>query len=321
MSVYTKITNGELDLHLKNYSLGKIIKFSGISEGIENSNYLLNTESGDFILTIFEAISADRVVNYLSFMNHVNNKGLLSPLVIETNDGELFKNIKNKPAALIQKLEGKSITQPANEHCAQLGKVLAGFHSCGSDFSLENTNTKIRNSRGGVWVEEAFEKLKDVIDAHQLKLIERAIEFRQYLFSQKKSLLPLPAGMIHADLFRDNILFFKNKISGIIDFYYSFHGPYIYDLAVVANDWCNQKNSSLDKERLKSLITEYKKIRKITSEEKVVWKPALVTAALRFYLSRLIDLHYPKIGELTHIKDPSIFENILIDRIENEHTI
>ena len=117
MSVYTKITDGELESHLENYSLGKIRNFSGISEGIENSNYLLNTETGDFIFTIFEAISADRVVDYLSFMNHINNKGLLSPLVIKTNYDELFKNIKNKTAAEIQKLEGKSITQPTNNHC------------------------------------------------------------------------------------------------------------------------------------------------------------------------------------------------------------
>ncbi len=311
MSVYTKITNGELGLHLKDYSLGKIIKFSGIAEGIENSNYLLNTESGDFIFTIFEAISAGRVTDYLSFMNHMSNKGLLSPLVIETNNGELFKIIKDKPAAVIQKLEGKSIIQPTNEHCVQLGKVLADFHLCGSDFLLE-----ITNARGHVWAQKSLEKLKGLVNKNQLNLIKESIKIQKKFMS-----VNLPSGMIHADLFRDNILFSKNIISGIIDFYYSCRNPYIYDLAIVVNDWCNQENNSLDQEKLKSLLIEYNKFRKITDEEKLQWKHALVSAALRFYLSRLIDLHYPKIGEITHIKDPSVFENILIDRIEKEHQI
>tara|TARA_Y100000590_G_scaffold13842_2_gene16679 strand:+ start:8780 stop:9721 length:942 start_codon:yes stop_codon:yes gene_type:complete len=311
MSVYTKITDGELESHLENYSLGKIRNFSGISEGIENSNYLLNTETGDFIFTIFEAISADRVVDYLSFMNHINNKGLLSPLVIKTNNDELFKNIKNKPAAVIQKLEGKSITQPTNNHCEQLGKILADFHIYGSDFALN-----ITNARGAVWAKKSLKKLDNVIDKNQLNLIQKAIEIQNIFVDSD-----LSTGMIHADLFRDNVLFSKNRISGVIDFYYSCYDPYIYDLAIVVNDWCNEENNSINLEKFTLLVTEYNKYKKITDDEKTSWKNALVSAALRFYLSRLIDLHYPKIGEITHIKDPSVFENILIDRIENEYQI
>ena len=127
--------------------------------------------------------------------------------------------------------------------------------------------------------------------------------------------------MIHADLFRDNVLFLKGKISGLIDFYYCCNGFYIYDLAVVANDWCNKNNNSLDKLNLHELLVGYNKKRKITKLEKDLWRNALVSASLRFYLSRMLDLHFPKIGEITHIKDPSVFEKILSDRLNKNYEI
>ncbi len=147
MSVYTKINDDELNKHLKKYSIGTPISLSGISEGIENTNYLLTTNIGEYIFTIFEDIKIDRVFDYLSFMNHLNNKGLVSPRVINTVDGDLCVDIKNKPAAIIEKLNGKSIVNPNNTHCEQLGKVMANFHLYGSDF-----NIKINNSRDFVWV-------------------------------------------------------------------------------------------------------------------------------------------------------------------------
>ncbi|MEC9206202.1 MAG: homoserine kinase [Pseudomonadota bacterium] len=311
MSVYTKITEAELELHLKNYSVGKVLNFSGISEGIENSNYLLTTENGEFIFTIFESIKTPKIEQYLSFMNHMKLNGLLSPLVIKSNDGALFKTIKNKPSAIIEKLDGKSLIHPNSDHCSQLGKVLANFHIHGSNFRPE-----IENPRSILWVEEALETLEGLIDQNKLSLIKNAIEIQKYFLK-----IDLPSGMIHADLFRDNILFSKNRISGIIDFYYSCKGMYIYDIAVVVNDWCSQENSTIDYKKLNSLLAEYNKHRKITDNEKNQWKSALVSAALRFYLSRLLDLYFPKIGEITHIKDPTVFENILIDRIESEHQI
>ena len=311
MSVYTKITEAELEQHLKNYSVGNILNFYGISEGIENSNYFLKTDKGEFVFTICEAISVDKINDYLLFMNYMNNKGLQSPLVIESTDRELFKIIKNKPAVIIQKLGGKSLTEPDNEHCIQLGQVLARFHSYGSDFSFE-----IVNPRGLSWAEEALRKLKGLIDKTKLTLIEDSITI-QKSFTQSN----LPLGMIHADLFRDNVLFSKGKITGIIDFYYSCKDVYIYDLAVAANDWCNLEDNSINYEKLNLLLNEYNKFRKITEKEKLQWRNALVSAALRFYLSRLVDLYFPKIGEITHIKDPSIFENILLDRIKSEYEI
>ena len=188
---------------------------------------------------------------------------------------------------------------------------MADFHIYGSDFALN-----ITNARGAVWAKKSLKKLDNVIDKNQLNLIQKAIEIQNIFVDSD-----LSTGMIHADLFRDNVLFSKNRISGVIDFYYSCYDPYIYDLAIVVNDWCNEENNSINLEKFTLLVTEYNKYKKITDDEKKSWKNALVSAALRFYLSRLIDLHYPKIGEITHIKDPSVFENILIDRIENEYQI
>ena len=189
MSVYTKITDDELNTHLEYYTIGNVISFSGISEGIENTNYLLKTSSGDFIFTIFENITSDRVNDYLLFMNHLNNKGLISPLVIKTNDKELYKNIKNKPSAIIEKLEGKSIIESKENYCEQLGKVMADFHSYGSDF-----NIKINNSRGLQWAKESLEKLKNSIDENQLKILNESIEIQEKFVNNS-----LPSGMIHAD--------------------------------------------------------------------------------------------------------------------------
>ena len=311
MSVYTKITENDLSDHLKHYSIGKIITLNGISDGIENTNYLLTTDQGEFIFTIFENIKINDVNQYLLFMNHVNEKGLLSPRVMQTRKQELFFTIGDKPSAIIEKLDGASILNPDEKKCEDVGTILGDFHNYSSDF-----NITIPNSRDLSWCKSTKEKLVKTISKPEILLIEDAIKNQESLQSQK-----LPVGMIHADLFRDNVLFYKEKISGMIDFYYSCQGFLIYDLAVVANDWCTEPDGSLNQLKLQKLLKHYNMKRVIEDNEKSFWQHALISAALRFYLSRLLDLHFPKIGEMTHIKDPSVFKNILEDRIKNSYLI
>ena len=311
MSVYTKITEEELSRHLLRYSIGKAVSLTGISDGIENTNYLLKTDKNEYIFTIFENIKKEDVGQYLDFMNHLSGKGLLCPNVLKSNKEELFIMINNKPSAIIQKLNGKSIVDTDVNSCEAIGNLLAEFHIFGSDFKKA-----IKNSRDIKWCIKSHEKLINVIKEDQSKLILKSIDIQRELSTQS-----LPIGTIHADLFRDNVLFKGNDISGMIDFYYSCQGFLIYDLAVVVNDWCTSKNGTIVTEEYNRLTSSYVKKRNIIDLEKKYWGHALVSAALRFYLSRLLDLHFPKIGEMTHIKDPLIFENILKDRINTSYLI
>ena len=309
MSVYTKISHNEMNQHLDKYSIGTVISLIGISDGIENTNYLLKTDQDEYIFTIFENLNDDNIADYLSFMNHLNNKKLQCPKVMKSKDGELFIKIKSKPSAIIEKLPGKSIVTIDDTHCSHIGKLLADFHTYGKDFKLELINTRDIN-----WCTKSFKKLSNSITVDQAKIISRAINMHKDFIEQE-----LPIGTIHADLFRDNVLFEEGSVSGMIDFYYSCKGPLIYDLAIVVNDWCSDDNGKIILSKYKSLINSYSINRPITKEETLFWKHALITAALRFYLSRLLDLHFPKIGEMTHVKDPLVFENILIDRLSNNY--
>ncbi len=311
MSVYTKITEDELSKHLLGYSVGTATSLTGISDGIENTNYLLKTDQNEFIFTIFENIKREDVGQYLDFMNHLSNKGLMCPNVLKSNKGEISVIINGKPSAIIEKLNGKSIVDTDIDSCISIGDLLSEFHTFGLDFKKE-----IKNSRDNQWCINSYEKLIEVIEDNQSKLILQAMNIQEELLNQI-----LPMGTIHADLFRDNVLFDKNKVSGMIDFYYSCHGFLIYDLAVVVNDWCTAQDGTIMAEKYTKLISAYTKRRNIVSLEKQYWRHALVSAALRFYLSRLLDLHFPKIGEMTHIKDPLIFENILKNRINTSYQI
>ena len=311
MSVYTKITEDELTKHLLRYSIGTASSITGISDGIENTNYLLKTNQNEFIFTIFENINEKDVDQYLNFMNHLSQKGLLCPNVLKTNNNELSLLINGKPSAIIEKLSGKSIIDTDTNSCMLIGSLLSKFHVYGLDFPQN-----IKNSRGIQWCRDSYGRLKTVIESHQSELIEQAISIQEEFLRQE-----LPMGTIHADLFRDNVLFNNKNISGMIDFYYSCRGFLIYDLAVVINDWCTATDGKIITEKYTKLLSAYIKNRNILDIEKKYWGHALVSSALRFYLSRLLDLHFPKIGEMTHIKDPAVFENILKDRINTSYQI
>jgi len=308
MSVYTKISEEEIISHLKKYLIGDLVSLFGIADGIENTNYSLTTTHGSYIFTIFENIDKNEINQYLLLMNDLHEQGLMCPKVEKTNDEKLFKIISDKPSAIIQKLEGKSLNQTNIHNCELVGNLLGEFHNYSDKFT-----TRINNTRNLEWREKSNKKLLNYISKHESDLITNAISIQTEFEEQK-----LPKGIIHADLFRDNILFDKGKISGMIDFYYSCYDFLIYDLAVTANDWCCNSNGEIIEEKANVLIKSYNLKRKITENEKVFWGHALVSAALRFYLSRLLDLHFPKIGEMTHIKDPKVFENILRDRINHK---
>ena len=307
MSVYTKITKDALSDHLENYSVGQLVDIEGISDGIENTNYLLTTTKNEYIFTIFENINDNVVEKYLNFMNHLHEQKFRCALVESTNTDQLSINISNKPSAIIQKLDGKSISDTNESHCELVGELLSEFHQKSLNFK-----PSLINPRDITWKIETIKKLNGLISKQQTEIIDISLKLDKQLLQQK-----LPKGKIHADLFRDNVLFNNNNISGMIDFYYSCDGILLYDIAVVANDWCTASDGSINKKKLEKLLIGYEKNRKIEGKEREYFPVALVSAGLRFYLSRLHDLHFPKIGEMTHIKDPSFFENILLKNLSS----
>ena len=240
-------------------------------------------------------------------MNFFSSDGLCSE-IMSTNNGEILTLVKNKPCSIMKKLSGKTVENTSNQLCKSLGGLIGKFHISGMKLK-----TNISNSRDIVWVEKTINKIKNHITSDQLKLIKRSHRIFEKLFN-----LDLPYGVIHSDLFRDNVLASKNKITGIIDYYYSFNGPLIYELAVIANDWCINKDGTIHQGKFTTIISSYNSIREINKKEMKYMNNAMVAAALRFYLSRLTDMIFPKVGEITHIKDPNIFENILLKRIEQK---
>ncbi len=305
MSVYTNLTTEDLNKILKRYDIGNSRSFVGISDGITNTNFYLTTSKGEYIITIFEDIGKTKVKKYLELMSFFSNCGLCSPEIQRTNNSEYLSFYKNKPLAIMQKLQGKTVKSSNNKLCDSLGNIVSKFHN-----ESINYKKKISNSRDIKWVDKSINKISNHITNEQRKMLNKARNIFKRFFDYK-----LPSGVIHSDLFMDNVLASNTRVLGIIDYYYSFNGPFIYELAVIINDWCTKKDGSIDYDKYSKFMYSYNSTRPLSEKEIKYLNNALVSAALRFYLSRLVDMIFPKVGEITHIKDPSIFEKILSNRL------
>jgi len=307
MSVYTTIEQDELEAFLLNYNIGTLVDYTGISDGIENTNYFVNTTQGKFVLTIFEELSAAELPYFLDLMAFLAEHEVPSAHPIEDNNGDFLRTLKNKPAALVVRLNGKGVTEVNINQCQALGLNLGKLHAVSHQFSKQRNNP-----RGPSWWHEMSSKLDKHLSTDERKLLDAEMAFQLKHRRDK-----LPMGVIHADLFRDNALFEANKLTGIIDFYYACNDVQLYDLAITVNDWCSNADSSLDTDRVSAMLESYMLKRPLLDEEIQAWPMMLRAAALRFWLSRLHDKHFPKEGEMTHIKDPNVFKEILLDRINN----
>jgi homoserine kinase type II len=301
MSVYTKIELQELKNFLNHYNLDHLIEYNGINAGIENTNYFVTTSSGEFVLTLFEGLTAAELPYFLKLMAYLAEHNIPSAHPIADNNGEYLRELKGKPAALVERLSGTDVKEPNLIQCSEIGKALANLHLVSPDFPHNRSN-----GRGAHWWKITAERVLPLMTTADAKLLKAELEFQH-----NYQLVNLPTGVIHADLFRDNALFEGDKLSGIIDFYYACNDILIYDLAVTVNDWCVQSDGSLDTKRVDALLESYMKQRPLSDLELETWSTMLRAAALRFWLSRLQDLHFPRPGEITHIKNPDVFRNIL----------
>lgn len=304
MSVFTTVTVEQLRRWLQDYSIGELLDLQGIAAGITNTNYFVTTGQGRYVLTLFEKNSAEELPYFLDLMAHLAERKVPCPRPIPNKADETLAMLNGRPAALVSCLRGKDIKQPSLEQCAQVGHVLAEMHLAGLSFPAH-----MQNPRGPLWCRATAARVTGFLDADDSAMLRSELAFQAGLDTAA-----LPQGVIHADLFRDNVLFDGERLGGVIDFYYACNDILLYDVAIAVNDWC-ETGHGLDTERMQALLKAYAGVRPLNTAEREAWPALLRRAALRFWLSRLYDFHYPQAGEMTHAKDPQQFQKILKLRI------
>ena len=301
MSVFTRVTEAELSAWLADYSLGHLVELKGIASGIENTNYFVTTTNGRFVLTLFEKLSAAELPFYLDLMAHLARHGIPSPAPVANRHNRFLGELNGKPACIVSRLAGASLVRPRPEHCAAVGAMLAQMHLAGQSFPQT-----MPNPRGATWRRDAAAQLQPFLSSADRALLEAEIAFHA-----AHPLNGLPQGVVHADLFRDNVLFDGDCVGGLIDFYFACNDALLYDVAITVNDWCVDGAGTLDAERAQALLAGYSEARPFSAAEQALWPVALRAAALRFWISRLYDLHLPRDGEMVHAHDPEQFKRIL----------
>lgn len=303
MSVYTIIERHELEAFLADYELGVLRSFSGITAGIENTNYFVTTAAGDYVLTLFEVTPATELPFFLALMAHLAEHGVPSAHPLTTRGKRFLGELKGRPAALVMRLPGASVARADAAHCQAIGQAMARMHLATLDFAPRRDN-----DRGLLWHEDVARLVAPRLSNENRQLLAESLEeFRDDRFGA------LPRGVIHADLFRDNALFQAHRLTGIIDFYYAHSGAFVYDLAVAVADWCfDDEKRALQPALARAMLSAYAAVRPLSVAERAAWMMALRATGLRFWLSRLKDQHFPRDGALTHIKDPIPYKRVLL---------
>ena len=310
MAVFTAVTLDDLTQWITQFPLGQAHAIKGIASGIENSNFFITTDSGEFVLTIFENLSAAQLPFYLELMRHLAERGVLVPAPVANARGALCALLHGKPAAIVSKLEGSSQMAPQPVHCAAVGAMLARMHLAGRDFALHQPNL-----RGLAWWNLATAAVIPFLDTPKADLLRAEMHFQES-YAACEHYHRLEQGPVHADLFRNNVMFDGERLTGFFDFYFAGVDTWLFDVAVTVNDWCIDLDTGvLDAARVRAMLDAYHAVRPFTDDEQVSWQPMLRAAALRFWLSRLYDLHLPREAELLTPHDPTHFERILRERI------
>lgn len=311
MSVFTPVTPEQLAAWLKRYSIGTLVGLEGIAAGIENTNYFVTTTRGRFVLTLFEKLTARELPFYLNLMAHLARHGIPCPQPIANLANDYLGELNGKPAGIVTCVRGAMIERVNAAHCAQIGALLAQMHLAGMSYGAQ-----MPNPRGPKWWRAALPHVLPFLDADDAALFREEVRFQWQHRGEV-----LPRGVIHADMFRDNVLWDGSRIGGIIDFYFSCTDALLYDVAITVNDWCITADGALEPESTAALLGAYQKVRAFNAAERGAWPVMLRAGALRFWVSRLYDFHLPRPGLLTHAKDPNHFRRILLHHLAAEHEL
>ncbi len=298
MAVYTPVEQDDLLEFLDAYDLGEVIAFKGIAEGVENSNFFLETEHGRYILTLYEKrVDPADLPFFIGLMDHLAAVGLPCPIPVRGRDGEPLRRLNDRPAAIISFLKGMSPQRPHVTHCAELGRALARFHKAGADFAIKRPNSLSV---------QGWRRLLDATTGRADEVKPGLGEDLEAEYADLAAHWPhdLPQGVIHADLFPDNVFFIGDKLSGLIDFYFACNDAFVYDIAICLNAWCFERDNSLNVTKARALLSAYESVRPLSLAERDTLPLLARGACLRFLLTRLYDwLNHPE-GAMVTPKDP-----------------
>jgi homoserine kinase type II len=296
MSVFTPLARPELETFLAPYGLGRLHDFQGIAAGSENSNFFVSLEQGEYVLTLIERGPIQDLPFFIELLDVLHEANLPVPYALRTTDGSALRELAGKPALLQPRLPGKHIKEPNTQHCVQIGELLGHLHLATRERVLER-----KTDRGLDWMLAEGTNFLSHLDDAQRVLLKSAVDEIERL---KPRILALPRANLHADLFRDNVLFEGTHLTGLIDFYNACSGPMLYDLAIALNDWCSHEDGRIDGTRARALLGAYAGLRPFTASEAELWPTMLRVACVRFWLSRLIAaesyagqdvlIHYPR---------------------------
>ncbi len=324
MAVFTEVGLDEAGALMQRLGLGALHALRGIEGGIENTNYFASTDAGEFVLTLFERLRADQLPYYLGLMKHLAMRGLPVPEPVAAasatgapaDAARLLHHVAGKPAAVVQRLPGRSELAPTPAHCTQVGATLARMHLAARDYGRDQPNL-----RGLAWWNETAPLVLPHLDAAQAALLRGELALQNRL-AQTPAYAALPRGPVHADLFRDNVMFATDgdasgppRLTGLFDFYFAGTDSWLFDLAVCLNDWAiDLPSGAHDAPRAAALLAAYQAVRPLTEAERELLPALLRAAALRFWISRLWDFYLPREASLLKPHDPAHFERVLRER-------
>ena len=310
MAVFTPVTQEQAALLMSQLGLGELTELRGIAGGIENTNYFATTDLGDYVLTLFERLNHEQLPFYLYLMKHLAEKGIPVPKPAANRDGDILHTLCDKPAAVVNRLLGKSQLTPEAAHCAAVGAMMARMHLAGEDYNRSQPNL-----RGLAWWNDTVPVVLPYLEEDQARLLQSELAYQNHI-AQGAAYKALPKGPVHADLFRDNVMFEGEKLTGFFDFYFAGNDTWLFDLSVCMNDWCIDLNSGEHAaERAVALLNAYQEVRPLRSAERQLLPAMLRAGALRFWISRLWDFHLPREASMLKPHDPTHFERVLRARL------
>jgi homoserine kinase type II len=316
MAVFTEVSFDEAAEFLRFLNLGQLHHIKGAAGGIENTNYFVDTDQGHYVLTLFERLTFEQLPFYLHLMKHLATCGIPVPNPVPDAKGKLLHRLKGKPASVVNKLRGHSELAPTPAHCASVGDMLARLHLAGLDYPHQQPNL-----RGLDWWNETVPVVLAHLTPEQRSLILGELAYQNHI-AASSSYRSLPRGVVHADLFRDNVMFENGELTGFFDFYFAGVDTLLFDIGICLNDWCiDLESGKLDTARADAFMAAYQKVRPLTAQERTLL-PALQRAgALRFWVSRLWDFHLPRDASMLKPHDPGHFERVLRERLAHPYLL